>query len=382
MSEDPNTEPNTSQSDPSAQQNSSAASAASQPGNAQQAAGAMPQQAYNMPPYTYVYAPASATAPAKKTGKGTWIVLGIILFAIVFVFTIGSLSCAQAVSTLSSGTTSLSATSSDLSTTGDTIAVIDIDSTIQYDGTACSPEGLRDLLQEAEDDSDIKAVVLRVNSGGGVATAGEEMAAYVREFSKPVVVSSASTNCSAAYEISSQADYIFVNETTSIGAIGTAMQFQDISELLDLLGISIDNITSADSKDSTYGTRALTDEEREYYQNLVDEINETFIQNVAEGRGMTVEEVEELATGMQFSGTTAVENGLADEIGIYDDALDKAAELGGIEGDSYDVVNLTSTSTDLSSLMDLLGSDSGDVDLSQLSAEDLLELLKEEGVLS
>ncbi len=382
MSEDPNTEPNTSQSDPSAQQNSSAASAASQPGNAQQAAGAMPQQAYNMPPYTYAYAPASATAPAKKTGKGTWIVLGIILFAIVFVFTIGSLSCAQAVSTLSSGTTSLSATSSDLSTTGDTIAVIDIDSTIQYDGTACSPEGLRDLLQEAEDDSDIKAVVLRVNSGGGVATAGEEMAAYVREFSKPVVVSSASTNCSAAYEISSQADYIFVNETTSIGAIGTAMQFQDISELLDLLGISIDNITSADSKDSTYGTRALTDEEREYYQNLVDEINETFIQNVAEGRGMTVEEVEELATGLQFSGTTAVENGLADEIGIYDDALDKAAELGGIEGDSYDVVNLTSTSTDLSSLMDLLGSDSDDIDLSQLSAEDLLELLKEEGVLS
>ena len=383
MSENPNTEPNTSQSDSSTQLYSTAATTASQSGNTQQAAGATSQQAYgqvHMPPYTYAYAPASAAAPAKKTGKGAWIALGIILFAIVFVFTIGALSCSQAVSVLSSGTSSLSSTSSDLSTMGDTIAVIDIDGTIQYDGTACSPEGLRDLLQEAEDDSNIKAVVLRVNSGGGTATAGEEMAAYVREFSKPVVVSSASTNCSAAYEISSQADYIFVNETTAIGAIGTAMQFQDISELLDLLGISIDNITSASSKDSTYGTRALTDEEREYYQNLVDEINETFIQNVADGRGMTVEEVEELATGLQFSGTTAVENGLADEIGIYDDALDKAAELGGIEGESYNVVNLTSTSTDLSSLIDLLGSYSGSIDLSYI--EDLVELLEEEGVLS
>ena len=71
-------------------------------------------------------------------------------------------------------------------------------------------------------------MVLRVDSGGGMATAGEEMAAYVRDFSKPIVVSSASMNCSAAYEISSQADYIFVNETTAIGAIGTIMQSTDL----------------------------------------------------------------------------------------------------------------------------------------------------------
>lgn len=367
--------------------------AAWNPGAAQQA----PQHPYAQQGYAqqsamgyvpqYAYAPAAPTQ--KKGGKGAWIALGIILFAIVFVFTIGALSCSHAVSGLTSGASALSSMSEDVVTSGDSVGVIDISGAIQYDGSACSPEGLRDLLNEAESNPDIKAVVLRVDSGGGTATAGEEMAAYIRDFSKPVVVSSASMNCSAAYEISSQADYIFVNETTAIGAIGTIMQVQDISGLLDMLGISIDNIASADSKDSSYGTRPLTDEERQYYQDLVNEINETFIQNVAEGRGMSVEEVRELATGMQFAGTTAVENGLADGIGIYDDALDKAAELGGIavDGDaSYDVVNLTSSSTDLSALMDLLGSTESDsgaagVDLSRLSADELVNLLKEEGVL-
>lgn len=351
-----------------------------------------PQPPYVQQPYAggyaapqYAYASAQAAQP-KKGGKGGWIALGIILFAIVFVFTIGALSCSHTVSSLTSGADAFSSMSEEVVTSGDSVGVIDMMGTIQYDGSSCSPEGLRELLKEAEENPDIKAVVLRVDSGGGTATAGEEMAAYVRDFSKPIVVSSASMNCSAAYEISSQADYIYVNETTAIGAIGTIMQVQDISGLLDMLGINIENIASADSKDSSYGTRPLTDEERQYYQDLVDEINETFIQNVADGRGMSVEEVRELATGMQFAGKTSVENGIADEIGTYDDALGKAAELGGITGDGYEVVNLTSTSSDLSYLMDLLGADSGsaaeNIDLSQLSAEDLVNLLKEEGVLS
>ena len=301
-------------------------------------------------------------------------VLGIILFAIVFVFTIGALSCSHMVSSISAPTQDYAAL-----TTGDSVGVIDMAGTIQYDGTSCSPEGLRELLNQAEENPDIKAVVLRVDSGGGTATAGEEMAAYVRDFSKPIVVSSASMNCSAAYEISSQADYIFVNETTAIGAIGTIMQSTDISELLDKLGISVDNIASADSKDSSYGTRPLTDEERAYYQELVDTINETFINSVAEGRDMTVEEVRALATGMQFAGTVAVENGLADEVGIYEDALDKAAQLGGIESfdGAYDVVSLTQSPSDLSALMDLLGTSE-----SSSAAEMLLESMKQEGARS
>lgn len=331
------------------------------------------QSAYAQQAYA-AGAHAGAASASRKGGKAIWVVLGIILFAIVFVFTIGALSCSHMVSSISAPTQDYAAL-----TTGDSVGVIDMAGTIQYDGTSCSPEGLRELLNQAEENPDIKAVVLRVDSGGGTATAGEEMAAYVRDFSKPIVVSSASMNCSAAYEISSQADYIFVNETTAIGAIGTIMQSTDISELLDKLGISVDNIASADSKDSSYGTRPLTDEERAYYQELVDTINETFINSVAEGRDMTVEEVRALATGMQFAGTVAVENGLADEVGIYEDALDKAAQLGGIESfdGAYGVVSLTQSPSDLSALMDLLGTSE-----SSSAAEMLLESMKQEGARS
>ncbi|MCI8468309.1 MAG: signal peptide peptidase SppA [Eggerthellaceae bacterium] len=242
-------------------------------------------------------------------------------------------------------------------TSGPTVGIINIDGTIQYDGSTSSPEGLKAQLDRAEANPDIKAVVLRVNSGGGVATAGEEMSTYVRQFSKPVVVSSAATNASAAYELSSQADYIFTAKTTAIGAIGTAMQITDVSGLLDMLGITVDNITSSDSKDSSYGTRALTEEERAYYQNLVDQVNATFIEAVAEGRDMTEDEVRALATGLTFTGMEAVDNGLADELGTLEDACDKAAQLGGVSS-SYRTVYLQPDSSDLATLLELMSMES------------------------
>ena len=144
------------------------------------------------------YAPAAQSvyaAPAsRKKNMTPWIVLGVILFAVVFCFTIGAMSCSSAVHSLSNfGMGSVEEGLTD----GPTVAVIDISGTIQYDGTACSPEGLSSFLDQAEENDDIEAVVLRVDSGGGTATAGEEMAEYVKRFSKPVVVSSASMNCSA-----------------------------------------------------------------------------------------------------------------------------------------------------------------------------------------
>jgi len=146
------------------------------------------------------------------------------------------------------------------------------------------------------------------------------MAQYVKDFGKPVV-SSASLNASAAYEISSQANYIYVAKTTEIGAIGTIMQSRDYSELLEKLGVSAESIASAESKDSGYGTRPLTDEERTYYQRMIDQINECFIQNVAEGRDMSEDDVRALATSLTFTGIDAVENGLADEVGTREDAV-------------------------------------------------------------
>lgn len=322
---------------------------------------AAPQQPAPQP-VAYGYA---AQPPKKSRG---WIVA---LVAVVLVFALlamGMWSCTSmftSVGSLGSG-----ATTDDVDyLMGDAIGVIDIDGTIQYDGTTASPEGLKAQLDRAEENNHIKAVVLRVNSGGGTATAGEEMADYLRDFSKPVVVSSASMNASAAYEISSQADYIYTAKTTAIGAIGTVMQVTDLSGLMEKLGISVDNIASADSKDSSYGTRPLSEEERAYYQAQVDQINETFIQTVAEGRDMSVEEVSALATGMTFTGMTAVENGLADEIGTKEDAIEKAAELANVT--AYTTVDLRDSSSSLSSLLGLMSEN-------HVSIDDIAQALKEQ----
>lgn len=302
------------------------------------------QQSQQASPYS---CPPQQPAPQKKSYG--WVVAVVSIIAVFLLLALSMVSCTQFMSSAMS-----SAIRADVSSGiyDDSIAVIDIDGTIAYDGSACSPEGLKILLDEAEEDPFIKGVVLRVDSGGGTATAGEEMSGYVRDFSKPIVVSSASMNASAAYEISSQADYIYTAKTTALGAIGTAMELTDISGLLEKLGINIDTITSSESKDSSYGFRALSEEEQQYYQDMVNAINETFIETVAEGRGMTVEEVRELATGLTFTGMEAVENGLADEIGTREDAIAKAAELAGIE--YYDVVDLDSSSYDISGLLDLL----------------------------
>ena len=289
---------------------------------------------------------------AAKPKSHAWIVGIVIVVALCLVTMFGMWSCSNVFSSAGASVSN----DADL-LTSDTVAIINIDGTIQYDGTTSSPEGLKEQLDVAANNSHIKAVVLRVNSGGGTATAGEEMTEYIRDFKestgKPVVVSSAATNASAAYEISSQADYIYVGKTTAIGAIGTAMQFMDYSGLMEMLGITTEDITSSESKDSTYGTRALTDEERAYYQAQIDQINQTFIDNVAQGRNMSVDEVRTLATGLTFTGLDAVENGLADEVGTQEDAVAKAASLAGCSTTATVVLD-SSSSDDLDLLLDLM----------------------------
>ena len=308
---------------------------------------------------------AAQAKPARKKVSRVWIPI-IIVLALVAVIVLGVAACTSSVV----GALGLGSTSSSQVSFGNTVAIIHLDGTIQYDGTECSPEGLKSLLDEAEANDSIKAVVLRVDSGGGTATAGEEMTEYVKEFSKPIVVSSASMNASAAYEISSQADYIYTAKTTEIGSIGTVLELTDYSGLLDMLGIKTDNITSADSKDSTYGTRALTEEERAYYQDMVDEINGVFIENVAEGRGVSYEQASEWATGLTWTGISAVEIGIADEIGTLEDACDKAAELGGC-ADDYQTSELSIDSSGID-LSGLISSNS-----TTISTEELTQILKE-----
>ncbi len=316
----------------------------------------------------YVVAPAGvapvyASAPQKKSHG--WII-AIVCIACASLLILGSVvSCSSVMGSLftSAGAYSADDAISDLHEPA--IGVIELNGTIQYDNSACSPEGLKALLDRAESNDHIQAVILKVNSGGGVATAGEEMSQIVRDFSKPIVVVSQATNASAAYEISSQADYIFTDRTTAIGAIGVIMSVTDLSGLYDKLGISVDNITSADSKDAGSGTRPLTDEERAWYQSMVDQINDVFIKTVAEGRDMEIDEVKALANGLPYTGMDAVENGLADEIGSLEDAVEYLCDLLGYDR-QLNTVDMMSRSSDLSNILDLLGQSDRSFDANDL----------------
>lgn len=311
-----------------------------------------PAPVYTAPAATAVPQAVYASPASKKQSKG-WIAAIAIVAVICLTFLITALSCNSMVVSAMSGGLSSSG-SDDMASSGPVIGVIEIDGTIQYDGTTSSPEGLKAQLDRAEADKSIQGVILHVNSGGGTATAGEEMAKYVKDFTKPIVVSTAATCASAAYEISSQADYIFTDKTSMVGAIGVFMQITDLSGLYDMLGISVETIKSADAKDAGSGTRPLTEEERAWYQDMVDQINLDFIETVAEGRGMDVEEVERLATGLPFTGMDAVENGLADEIGDIDDATAYLSDFLGFS-EPLRTVKLAQTQSDLSRLIDILG---------------------------
>lgn len=321
-------------------------------------------------PGEYMQGAYVATPPAPK--KRGWIVALVFVILLFIWMMFATFSCTKMFSeNLDSALGYGNIAASEIKT--DTVAIIHLTGEIAYDNSECSPEGLKMLLDAAEKNTHIKAIVLRVDSGGGTATAGEEMATYVKQCKLPIVVSSASINASAAYEISSQADYIFVAKSTAIGSIGTAIEFVDLSGLYEKLGISFETITSADSKDASYGNRPLTDEEREYYQRMITQINDTFIQTVAEGRNMSADEVRGLATGLTFTGLDSIGNGLADELGTLEDAIAKAAELAGMT--DYDTYNLSlPRDASMDVLSYLLGSTNADVSNMAIRAKEFLHL--------
>lgn len=306
------------------------------------------------------HSPQNTSSTSKKSHK-TAIVVAL---CIVIVIALLCISCTAATAGVTRSLQGAFGTEGPAKASVPSIAVIDIASTIGYDGSASSPDGLRWRLKAASDDSNVKGVILRVNSGGGSATAGEEMAALVAAFEKPIVVSSQAMNASAAYEISSQADYIYCAKTTSIGAIGVLLQVTDLSGLYDKLGINIESIVSEPSKDAGQGNRPLTKKEREWYQNMVNEIDADFVQTVANGRNMTVAEVKALANGLPYTGTKAVEVKLADKVGYYKDALAYISQLAGSDTE-LPTLSYESSNFDLSSLLSLFASSKTNALISQ-----------------
>ncbi len=200
-------------------------------------------------------------------------------------------------------------------------------------GGIASSETIIDLIEQADRSSSVEAIVLRIDSPGGDAVASDEIHHALTRVDKPIVVSMGTLAASGGYYIAAPADYIYATPGTLTGSIGVISQFYTAEELLDTIGLDVVVITAGESKDFGSPFREMTEEERAYWESLIDETHERFIEVVAEGRGLDIVDVRAIADGRVFSGQQAVELGLVDEIGYFDDAIAKAAELGGISGE-------------------------------------------------
>ncbi|NNG08452.1 MAG: signal peptide peptidase SppA [Desulfobacteraceae bacterium] len=181
----------------------------------------------------------------------------------------------------------------------------------------------------------IKAIILRIDSPGGGVGPSQEIYREVRRTikAKRVIVSMGSLAASGGYYVAAGADKIVASPGTITGSIGVIMQFVQLKELLKKIGVGLEVLKSGEFKDVGSPHREMSEREKELLQELIFDIQDQFVKAVAEGRNLSVEEVQEIADGRVFSGAKAKELGLVDVLGNFQDAVDLAKKETGIEGE-------------------------------------------------
>lgn len=192
-----------------------------------------------------------------------------------------------------------------------------------------------DILQDIRDNDRVKAVVLRVNSPGGSTTASERLLHQVnllKDAGKPVIVSMGDYAASGGYFISCTADTILAEPNTLTGSIGVFIAFPSVQELLnDKIGITFDTVKTGAYAAGLNPVFDLSEAEKRKLQAKADTEYEAFLNRVAEGRGMTRDQVHEIAQGRVWTGAKAKELGLVDEVGDLEKSLEIAANMAGLE---------------------------------------------------
>lgn len=195
-------------------------------------------------------------------------------------------------------------------------------------------ERISRAIRDAREDDKVKAIVLRVNSPGGSALASETILreAKLAKDEKPLVVSMGDVAASGGYYIACHADTIVANPTTITGSIGVFGLLMNAKKLYNnKLGINIDTVKTNRYADMGSMYRALTTTERAIIQNSVEQVYDTFITHVSEGRSMSKEAVDAIGQGRVWTGTDALELGLVDVLGGLEDAIEIAANMADLE---------------------------------------------------
>ncbi len=196
-------------------------------------------------------------------------------------------------------------------------------------------DSVKKQLDQARDDSGVKAVVLEIDSPGGGITASDIIYKEVLEFKvetgKKVIVSMQDVAASGAYYISAAADKIIAHPTTITGSIGVIMPLINVATLAEKYGIEDNSIKSGDMKSIGSPLKKMTDAERKVLYDIVDEMYIRFLDIIAVGRNMEVEDVRKLADGRIYTGAQALDNGLVDQLGYIEDAITLAKDTAGLK---------------------------------------------------
>ncbi len=210
-------------------------------------------------------------------------------------------------------------------------------------------------LRVARKDPAIKAIVLRVNSPGGDFLASDVIRKEVElcKVEKPVIVSMGDLAASGGYYISAVADKIYANRTTITGSIGVYSMIPNLeSTLEDHLRLNIDRVKTNAHSDLISISRPLTQKEHDVIQEKIEKVYHTFLQTVADGRGMTPEAVNEIGQGRVWSGTDAKRIGLVDELGGLNAAIAGAAQMVNLPEGGYRIVSLPEQKNKLQEILE------------------------------
>lgn len=187
-----------------------------------------------------------------------------------------------------------------------------IDDTVQ-----ASSREIIDLIKKANDDTNIKAIILEVDSPGGDPTAGEELAASLSKSSIPTYVLVRGMAASAAYWGISSGGVIYAYETSEIGSIGVTASYVDNVQKNKAEGLNFNQLSTGKFKDILDPNKPLTQEEKDYITTQINELNNVFIEQVAANRHLEKPLVTQLADGSTWFGAEAKKKGLIDEVGDY-----------------------------------------------------------------
>jgi protease-4 len=212
---------------------------------------------------------------------------------------------------------------------GDAVAIVDIQGELFYDRWKLNE------IESHRDNDNVKAVVLFINSPGGGVAASQALHRAILDLrlEKPVVAFMASVAASGGYYAACAADSIVATEGTLTGSIGVIASFLRTEELYQKLGLEVTIIKSGRYKDVGSQHREMTAAEKDYLGELLDEVYAQFVTAVSETRGISIDRMDEVAEGRLLTGEKALEVGLVDRIGSYEDAIMMAARMGGIEGE-------------------------------------------------